>query len=816
MAGAITISSPSLSPVSAMASSMPANHVKKAIRPPAPTNKDIHQPSDAPAPSTKRKQSKSRNGCVTCKAKRLKCDETKPTCQQCARRTVPCGGYKKDFKWRPFEETTYTAPGKASAKTKKKGVSTTSYQPLSQFQIQVQPQIQHHPQPVRVEPTLPQNAYYSSVRPPQGTNAQTRAFSNTLQPPQAMSNVYTCTIPPPSPYVPAPSPTSPVESFVTGSAGSGSSVFESGSVDTQRTRVTASSSASPGQSPRLVDLLLPGTDLNMPPEEYSSFLEQHESFYQPTGLTPPSNSGDDDDIEELPRHPESEWRFSSFRAASPTPSDSSSSARSNSPKTPIYMVPQPTSTDMLTRRFDRDTCGILSVKDGPTENPWRMLIWPLARDCEALYHAIVSMTSFHQSRDAPALRIHGIDHMRTSIHALRAGLENMRVDAAISTTLVLAFSESWDQHISTGINHIKGAKMLIDKALVQHNKKPMRGEELARLQFLCNTWTYMDVIARLTSTDGDESHDYDSLFDSFNMGGSKDAQLDPLMGCAGTLFPVIGRVANLVRKVRQTHTDHNSPAIISQAIELKRQLEQWMPPSYIEDPEDETTSPHDSIKTATAYQYATLLYLHQAIPEAPSLPSLTLAQKICREIATVPMSSRSTIVQIFPLMAAGCELVSECDRQWVRDRWDMMARRMKIGIIEKCLDVTREVWTRRDAFSSDTPIFKIEESEDGFSPALPLKRSFDTMAEDSETAGGFSWLEPSRKRQASVTNLLPEFTVKGRLHWLGVMTDWNWEGECLQLYFVTLRTPTLTCSSFTWMNIAFFFVVFAVLSARRL
>jgi hypothetical protein len=78
---------------------------------------------------TKKKQSKSRNGtfislscsifsyfgledrltkthigCVTCKAKRLKCDEVKPTCQKCEDRQVPCGGYHKDFKWRPFEE----------------------------------------------------------------------------------------------------------------------------------------------------------------------------------------------------------------------------------------------------------------------------------------------------------------------------------------------------------------------------------------------------------------------------------------------------------------------------------------------------------------------------------------------------------------------------------------------------------------------------------------------------------------------------------------------------------------------------------------
>lgn len=61
-------------------------------------------------------------GCITCKSKRLKCDETKPTCQQCRKRSVPCGGYKKDFKWRPFEEATFTnkpAPASAPAKSKR-------------------------------------------------------------------------------------------------------------------------------------------------------------------------------------------------------------------------------------------------------------------------------------------------------------------------------------------------------------------------------------------------------------------------------------------------------------------------------------------------------------------------------------------------------------------------------------------------------------------------------------------------------------------------------------------------------------------------
>jgi hypothetical protein len=550
-----------------------------------------------------------------------------------------------------------------------------------------------------------------------------------------------------------------------------------------------------------VDLLQPGTDLTVPPEEYNTFVSQHEAFYQPTGLTPPAEPADDD-IEEVPRNADSGPEAWVMRLPSPTPSSSSSS----SPDSPaVKMLVQPqfslTSPENLTRRYDRDTCGVLSVKDGPTENPWRTLVWPLARDCPALYHAIASMTSFHQSKDIPSMRIQGIDHMRNAVHALAAGLQNMRFDAAISTTLVLAFSESWDQHISTGIDHIKGAKILINQALVQHRQTPKQGEEWARLKFLCNTWIYMDVIARLTSADDDESNDADIVHESIYANGEVDSKLDPLMGCAHTLFPIIGRVANLVRKVRRS--DSNGPSIISQAVHLKSQLEEWTPPSYIEDPEDETTSPHDSIKTAKAYQYATLLYLHQAVPEIPSQSSSELAQKVLCELATVEPRSRSIIVHIYPLMAAGCEAVKQDDREWVKERWGLMSSRMKLGILEKTLDVTKEVWCRRDAFTAERKMLDDMRS-DSFSPNTPLKRNFDTFFDDFQADGEFCWLdsgpkrraidsmscyndpvpspvtaEPPRRRQTSNGNtelLEPEFTVKGRLHWLGVMKDWNWEG----------------------------------------
>ncbi|RAR08312.1 c6 finger domain-containing protein [Stemphylium lycopersici] len=727
---------------------------------------------------TKRKQSKSRNGCITCKAKRLKCDEKKPTCDQCAKRAVTCGGYKKDFKWRPFEEP--NAPGKPAKSRKGQLLNHDANHSLTiidsgpQIPAFTPPHYQNHASLHDRQHSFSSTHHNGYYPPPQpsypsmhGQHIQTCFSQSSFA---VAENIFAASAS--SALMITPQSISPVDSYAPGSLES-NSTFGDESTGTRQSRTTADSSVSSGQSPRLVDLLMPGTDLSVPPEEYSSFLTQHEAFYQPTGLTPPAQM-DDDDIEELVRgvndHPGA-WIM---RLPSPTPSSSSGS----SPDSPEFQIPAQiqlsfTSAESLTRRYDRDTCGVLSVKDGPTENPWRTLVWPLTRDCPALYHAIASMTSFHQSKDMPTLRIQGIDHMRSAVHALAAGLQNMRVDAAISTTLVLAFAESWDQHISTGINHIKGAKILINQALIQHRLTPMKGEEWTRLKFLCNTWIYMDVLARLTSTDDDETNDVDTVQESIYATGETDTSLDPLMGCAHTLFPIIGRVANLVRKVRRSNG--NGPTIISQAVQLKSQLEEWTPPSFIEDPEDETTSPHDTIKTAVAYQYATLLYLHQAVPEVPSQSPSALAKKVLCDLATVDPRSRSIIVHIYPLMAAGCEATDYEEREWVKERWGLMSSRMKLGIIERCLEVTKEVWNRRDARAAERMTTQMESRS--FSGDTSMKREFSDCPDDFDFEDDFGFREaPCWERTPGSTGSMdPEVTVKGRLHWLGVMKDWNWE-----------------------------------------
>jgi hypothetical protein len=579
-----------------------------------------------------------------------------------------------------------------------------------------------------------------------------------------------------------------------------------------------------GQSPRLIDLLLPGSELNarpgsvsLPPLVLPSSMElspiMDHQFLPP--LEMPQDNTLEDDIEEIirePQMPDSDM-WMSLRGPlqiSRSPTASPSAVLRDDPFNKIYRQPevQAGSPEMLMLRFDKQTCGILSVKDGPTENPWRTLVWPLSHDSPALYHAIASMTAFHTSKEKPALRVDGMEHMRCSIRALANGIEKMRTDTALATTLVLAFSESWDQHISTGIEHLRGARILVNQALVSHKKQNLIGDDLRRLKFLCNTWVYMDVIARLTSIDDDDNVDFETVLEPLNIASNGTAEIDPLMGCAAELFPIIGRVANLCRKVRKSET--NSIAIIGQAMELKEAVVQWSPPPLpsIERPEDPTSEIQHALQTAEAYRYATLLYLHQAVPEIPSWTSAQLAKKVLVYLATVPLSSRLVIVQIYPLLAAGCEAYEKEDRQWVEQRWKQMSNRMWIGNIDRCWEVMQEVWSRRDAAEAAklaaekgkqrsgaaSAIMHSESSKRKFEEELAMEDMFsfsDLLSgvtpkrQRTSFSGTFSptqGMERKRVHEPVEEEMATELTVRGKLHWVGVMQDWEWESKSIISY----------------------------------
>lgn len=555
-------------------------------------------------------------------------------------------------------------------------------------------------------------------------------------------------------------------------------------------------------------------------------------------------------------------------------------------------IPQSLSDDhaQTFNLFDKFTCGILSIKDGPTENPWRSVLWPLAQDYGALYHAVGAMTKFHTARQVDQeLRTQAVQHMKKSFDMLGEGLSKKTLppDVALATTLSLAFAEAWDRHISTGISHLRGATEMLRQLIDKHKNMPLP----PWLQFLFNSWLYLDVLARLTAEDDEtpeerliveaiddeqgnennetndnenddddnnkqqqhffnpsapEVNDIEKLLNnqvfeeesnssperatttspvsskrSRSREGSASAttttssnnkkrkpntnnrfvfkdhlfnnqreEVDPLMGCGQTLFPIIGKVASLVQRVRKLKK--NTLSIVSEAVELKHQLETWNATlskkmTMVEDP---TWDLNSCLSTAEAYRYSALLYLHQAVPEVPSLHAHELAEKVMMLLASIPSSSGCWVVSIFPLLIAGCEAEDE-ERNWVRERWQLLSERMWIGNIDRTVEVVKEVWARKDYIRREQERKKQQKLQQ----QQQQQKQDDLIASDNSnisTAGsGIAARRSSKDIASSIASRVaqafgsdhnededsdPETdSIKGWCHWSIVMKEWGWE-----------------------------------------
>ncbi|KAL4865801.1 hypothetical protein BDV12DRAFT_187891 [Aspergillus spectabilis] len=690
----------------------PPSASSSAGRPKAPVSTHNAAPVQT-APTNKPKQSKSRNGCVTCKTKRLKCDESKPTCLQCKKRNVDCGGYKKDFKWRSFGES--NVPGRTAVPRVKKG---SSLPPTGSAALHSRRPAQSQASGIEIA-----GSFHSQRSSPRDICSRRSSLSSGKRDlGLSFEQLF--------------------------------SYSESGSFGDDLFAPLGDLTPSE-QSPWLSHLLSPGSSqdhglaqasLETSPENdefsFESFLER-----------------DGDEIEEIIRQPirGTGARHLSFPAQYVPGLTEPSIMTSGLLSEPQFTVANP---EMLVLHFDRSTCGILSVKDGIHENPWRTLIWPLAKDTPALYHAVFALAAFHASKDNPSLRVHGVDHMRQSITCMVQDIQSMRTDAALATSLALAFADTWDQHTRSCIQHLRGAKALVTQVVELGMRGGIDGNDLSRVRFLYNTWLYMDVIARLTSLE--EHGDQEADVPSFQFPENTVHEIDPLMGCAATLFPLINQVARLIQRVRRTES--NSISLISQAIELKQLVEQWEPPDWFEPPEDPTSEVQHSIQTAHAYRWATLLYLHQAVPEMPSEPTSELAKRVLILLATVPPSSRTTIIQMFPLLVAGCEAEQEEDRDWVLNRWSAVQSRLMLGSIDRCIEVVREVWARRDARAARKQQQQQQQQLRGVDGSL-----FYTGRGPVAASRRSSTVSP-------LENIEFEKTVRGKSHWVHVMQEWGWEG----------------------------------------
>lgn len=832
---------------------------------------------------------KSRNGCTTCKVKRVKCDETKPSCLNCLKRNIECGGYATKFKWKLCNEVKSSVVNEDSLQLHfelaKDSITTNHRQNFNQ--------------------NVGQDRHLVSVGK-EHPNYQTKLDENTCSESENSLRLES--------------------RRVGGNECHPQTSFRRDSKDLEFLADTAlgehEKTKNPTHSPNLLSAIS-GTGIVGKEERAASIgrfdsmgnLERFEGIQavQSIGsiesitsleyLTPvahdqnqpllerwsPSlsailNASNQDEIInhlefDFMRDKGNETNSVGFLIGSPKFNLNESLVNSAEKEQILFL-------------YSNHTSGIMSIKNGPFENPWRNVILPFARKYDCLYNSIAAMTLFHLSgsKDVGAGTPQELQHraqnfMKKCILELAKGLSKtehtsssgcqLPADIALATCLNLAVSEGWDTHTTSGIAHLKGAKTMINKimqilkllantgscrhrrSVVEQNVKiielddndgkedqsvgslvfvsPNEYERVMNentlkvlfipksIQFLFNVWIYFEVLAQMTTVnnhddkgidlvatitamlqvknktrqgsftseasddtasleDGSSQSSPDFFFPHFESSEFDSEMVDPLLGCGQGLFSIIGKVANLVSKIRkqkqkekeQGHLKRrNSLSTITQATELRHLLLKWtssITNQHIatggngDEGEDGDTMNSRTwdiascIATAEAYRYSTLIFLHQAVPELPSLSSHDMAEKILVLLASIPASSNLRIVHILPLLIASCEAHAGEERDWCATRWKEMSRTLCIGNVDRAFEVVKEVWLRKDALLKKESIAKLHNL--GIGSPLNFMQLSD-FGGDCKIEVGY--------------NKYNDAGIESSTHWTNVMKDWGWE-----------------------------------------
>lgn len=648
------------------------------------------------------KHKKSWNGCATCKAKRAKCDEAKPACKRCTDRGWVCGGYKKKFVFKSFEETLEAS--KRNAAKRRSSASAKRESMLNNIK-----DIENSPDSkiseLDIATSRPLDAEILSKLEPYKQQQQQQLKDE-------------------------------------------SAIAEDDEIED--IEITPVSFPSP-------------TSLSSPNSIFSLFLESMSGEKTPCiEMEPLVNTSSKDFIpEDTPMSNESGFgESSSFEFMSLAPFFLQTQEAQNSSQIQLNFARQPFLTlerftggmidreSQLLHLYDKRTCAILTVTDGLNENGWRDILFPLTQSSPSLNDAIKSLTAFHMAALKPEYRQEGVRLSRKSMKLLHKAITKCSDDQGlIATSLVLSMADIWNKKTTHSLAHIEGAHKLLSQRLFSAGMQSLNTNRTMR--FLYNTYLYMDIISALTNKSVPFSVQFPVFLNSYSVGetditissmsadddyttvrtsaataindgdiyeteNSEPAEkytqskieIDPLLGCSASLFPIIGRAISAANRLRgrklSERLDQWTLAVLSQGIAVRDELIRWRPPpndksAFAWIPSDPSCELHEVIQTASAYRLSALLYLYEAVPQfIPDLhrPLSRVYTNILSLLKSVPGTSRTITVHLWPLLTASVYAEGE-DREWVEQRFDSMRRILCLGNVDAGWDVVCECWKRR-------------------------------------------------------------------------------------------------------------------------
>ncbi|KAF2868039.1 fungal-specific transcription factor domain-containing protein [Massariosphaeria phaeospora] len=669
------------------------------------------------------KKTKSRNGCGRCKLKRLKCDETSPSCLQCKKRNVACPGYEKILKW------------------------STKYEVL-------QPSIQ----------------FGLSPPEPGDTTRRGPTVTEIVLPPDVVSGFEAlAAVLPARKKKPEPAPEQEQEPELEDDAEQTPPPPVNG-VDYS---LINEWSAEEDSTPEYESIPLPDFDAIDPMllegcwggNEFFDEDLSFESWDAFDFLDPGPLDEIELDVEEVLPYPED-----SISSTVTSPRLSRSLLLDYYRLTSSCQSPTTSSLDdmdsLLIQHYFKDVCVLFSSFDSLL-NPFRTTIGRIYQDSPSIYYAIQSMAAAHLANTFPNMAAVGIEMQRKACECLEEELPLVQSGQASGTRtflgiILLGLSTCWHESNALGEEYLTTARSLILPKLLSNSEE----EEVQReTQFFEEALIYWEMLMGFVKQD---AMTFSPLSGLRNRAATPkrtpaarkpDGKIvpHPWTGIAPAVQILFAEVGRLVRRERML--DSNG------AMDLRRRQDNLLNAATLEedllaaeyptaeelaDPGDSRTAKHDFIVIAEAYRCAGLLELYRVFPcilrkrlGAANLPSTSvapstitfpfpaprfstpyeptdttlwlnsLALHILSALEALPPSSGTICVQPILLVVAACELkfVSSLDyfdvyandakiqqaRQFATARLHECALRLPAKPLRKMIELVGETWRRMDA-----------------------------------------------------------------------------------------------------------------------
>ncbi|PSN69992.1 hypothetical protein BS50DRAFT_301913 [Corynespora cassiicola Philippines] len=663
------------------------------------------------AKDLKAKKTKSRNGCGRCKLKRLKCDETAPSCLQCRKRNVACPGYEKTLKWSTKYEV-FQPSHFGSSPPKRCTPAETTEKP---------------PKPSKTPtPTLPQDVV-------NGFEALAAVLPAGGKKPEAAQRD-------PSPQTTPPALEEPCP-YANESSGE--------EVDSPPEPEPFPIDDISPMDPQLLDDLTDTMD----------FADEQLLFDSFDPLELPPLEGFDFNAEELQGNPD-DLAVSAL----------SSPRLSRSLLLDFYRLPSPSSScsrlddmeSILVQHYFKDVCVLFSSFDSPL-NPYRTTIGRVFQETPSIYYAIQSMAAAHLANSFPNMASVGVEMQRKACDALNQELPLVRSGQtngtrAFLSTMLLGITTSWHESNALGEEFLATARSLILPKLLNNSEEEGIQRET---QFFEESLIYWEMLMGFVTQDAMAYYPGSGLRSRAipKKNGQASRKPDgkivphPWTGIAPTIQMLFAEVGRLVRRERSLDK--------SPTFDIRRRRENLLNASTLEedllaaeypsveeltDPGDERTPTNDFVVIAEAYRCAGLLELYRVFPsilrkrlgtdkfawnssedfefptprfETPYEDTDTklwvnsLAMHILSSIESLPTSSGTICIQPILIVAAASELkfVSSVDyfdvyandakvrqaREFAHRRLEEYALRLPAKPLRKMLELIEEVWRRLDA-----------------------------------------------------------------------------------------------------------------------